>query len=282
MATRAWASGDPERAVEILSQVFEHDSKSFDAVYRRGVLRVHQTPRDALRDLQQAAALDPSHPGPPVFSGIALSSLSDFTGAQRAFNRGFQLAERRQGYSLADTSDAAREGLRALTVGRPLAAREAFGRALQDDRKNPALWYLFGAAALRAGLNDSCRVAAEQALKLRPRFPAAQSLLAATYVRDGETEPALRHLEQALDADPRLADAYHQRALLALKRSEYRDAATDLWVAMLEDPTVIDVYFSLGRALGVMRESEMAVSFLQNAEWIKSAADRYHDRIPGR
>lgn len=281
-AIRAWVSGTPDRAQEILSQVFEHDSKSFDAVYLRGVLRVDADPRGALRDLQQAAALDAKHPGPPMFTGVVQQSLSDFPGATRSFTQGLELAERRLGYSLPDTSDAAREGLRALIVGRPVAAHQAFSTALSTDAKNPVLWYLSGLAALRSGLTDSCLVAGTRALELRSRFPAAHSLLAAAYMREGQDALAREHIDAALAGNPRLADAYHQRALLALKRSEYRDAASDFCRAILEDPTVNDAYFSLARTLSTMRQGDTGMIFLQYAEWIRSAADRYHDRIPGR
>ncbi len=281
-ADEQWARGDLHRARSVLQSILERDSKSFPARYRLGVMEVDGAPREAMQDLEQAAALEPDHPGPRLFLGLVRLSLSDFAGAKREMEEAEALARKRQGVALADTTEVLRHGLDALLAQEPDAALADFRTALDRDSTRAEVWFYTGLAARRAGKLWEAEHAARRALELRPTFPQAHALLGGIYVAQGKEPEARRELQAALAERPDLATAYYQIAVLDQKESEYRDAALAYWHSLLEDPTVPDAFYNLGRLLTRMQMPAMSSVFLQHYEWVKTYLDRKYRRGPMR
>jgi len=273
-ADEAWAKGDLARARSILDTALEKDSKSFAARYRLGVILIDDEPREAIKDLEQAAALEPGHPGPRLFLGLARTSLSDFAAADRDMNAALELAAARRGYSLPDTGDDARQGIQAMHLEKYPEAMQDFRRALDRDSTQAALWYLYGDAARRAGALAEADHGAGRALALRSDFPAARTLHAAVLLDEDRKPEAHDVLAAVLARHPAYAAALYEEGLYLDGESEYRDALITYWHALLEDPTVPAHLLSPGRLLLRMQMPDEGVKLQQYFAWLHSFLER--------
>jgi tetratricopeptide (TPR) repeat protein len=277
-ADQAMTLGDLSRARLLLEGVLDGDPQSFAARYRLGALMVDESPREAMRELEDAAALEPGHPGPHGFAAMARYRLSDFDGAARELRAAWTLARARVGYSLPDTSEAVRKGLEALDQGRFAAAADTFAQVLAADSSQAIIWMLSGTALHRGGATDRAERAARQAVELDPDFPAARVLLASVWIAQRKLAEARRELDAVLADHPDLAEARYQLGVALGKENDYRDSALALWSAVLEDPTVPAYHQALGQILTRMDAADVGTDILQHAEWVRVFFDRQFGR----
>ena len=277
-ADQAMTLGDLPRARFLLEGAIERDPQSFAARYRLGALMADESPREAMRELEEAAALEPAHPGPHGFAAMARYRLSDFDGAARELRAAWTLARARVGYSLPDTSEAVRRGLEAIDEERFGAAVDAFTEALAADSSQAVAWALSGTALLRGGAVERAERAAQRALDLKPDLAAARVLLASAWIARGKLAEARRELEAVLAGHPDLAEAHYELGIAFGKNNDYRDSALALWSAVLEDPTVPAYHQALGQILTRMDAAEVGTNTLQHAEWVKVFFDRQFGR----
>jgi tetratricopeptide (TPR) repeat protein len=270
---RLWSQADIPRAVAALELVLESNNKSFAAWYRLGIHRTESSPREAIQTLEEAAALDPEHPGPRFFSGMARLRLSDFAGAETDMNLGYDLAQARLGYSLPETTEAARAGFDAIRRGRNGEAARNFTLALEDDDKNAVLWYLHAKARLGTGALDQALASVERALARDSRFSWAHALKAEIHLHQGSNEAALAEIDKALSLNPNLAAAHFQLGNLRLSESEFRDAILAYWMAVLEDPTVPEHHGMLGNTF-LQASRPQGIQHLQHLESLASFLTR--------
>jgi tetratricopeptide (TPR) repeat protein len=276
-ADRMLVQGDAAKAGEILRGVLERNTKSFDARYRLGVLAMETDPRASLSDLEGAASLDPSHPGPRFFSGLTRLGLNDFRGSEREMKEGAALDRARDGLAPADTTTPAEVGLVALGRGAYPEARDALSRAIEEKPEDASLWCFYGRACLETKDLQKGAEALTRAVELDDRLPAAQALLAVVRFREGRLKEAADYAQAALDLDPRSATARHVQGLVLLRQSEYRTAALCLWLAVLEDPTVAEHHFSFGEAL-VRMDLDLGTVHMQHGEWVTAFLDKQRAR----
>jgi Flp pilus assembly protein TadD len=282
LADHAWSRGDTAQAVALLTEVVQKSPRSFPARYRLAFLRMELDPTEAIREFEEVARLDPKHPGPLFYTGIARLRLSDFAGADRDMRRGYALAQARRGYSLEDTSEAARRGIDALHTGQFAQATDAFTKALETDPKNPVLWFLKARSLATGGSLPAAGEAVARAIELRPHFPAARALHAELLLATKQKEPAQQELLIALKEDPNLAAAHYQMAVLHYAESEYRTAALDLWQAILVDPTVAEPHHLLGQIFMDMDQNAQGAIYYQHFESITGFLQSYFDSTPDR
>src|SRR5262245_58406769 len=98
LADQAWCRGDSLQAQSLLEDVVKHHPKSFPALYRLAIFPIDGEPEVSLQRLTDLARLDPKHPGPVFYAGLARLRLNDFTRAEEDLRRGYALAEKRRGY----------------------------------------------------------------------------------------------------------------------------------------------------------------------------------------
>jgi len=278
LADRAWCRGDSLQAQTLLEDVLRHHPKSFPARYRLAIFPIDGQPDVALERLTDLARLDPKHPGPVFYAGLARLRLNDFTRAEEDLRRGYALAEARRGYALDDTSDAAREGLAAWMGGRYPAAAAAFGRAVAADPGNATLWFLEGRAAASTGDMDGALQAVDKALAKRPSFPVAHALKAEILHLKKQGPEARAEVEQALKEEPLQAEALYQLGILDLEDGEVRAAAIDFWRAVLADPTYPPPHQALGQTFMHMEQARQGMPFYQHYEWVQGFLARYSGR----
>ncbi len=277
-ADRALTLNDVPRARTILEGLLVQDPDAFAPRYRLGALGVDDAPRDAIANLEAAAALEPAHPGPPGFTALARYRLSDFQGAERALRMAWDLARTRAGLSLPDTSEALRRGIEELHGERFVAAVDAFAEVLAADSSQAAVWVLSGRALRRGGALDRAERAAARALDLSPDLPAARVLRASVWTAQGKLAEARAELEALIEGHPDLAEAHYELGLAHRKNNDYRAAALAFWRAALADPTETEHHQALGQILLRMGAPEAGTNALQHAEWVRGFFDRRFGR----
>jgi len=268
-ADRLYARGDFDETMSVLRQTLEQDSKSFLARYRLGVLELDGNPRQGLTDLEQAASLRPTHPGPRFYAGIARIRLSDFDGGDREMETALGLAGARLGVALPETSDGVREGLAALQEGRLRVADERFTAATGKEPKNAVLWLLLAKVLMEGGDPGRAGDAVNRALDLDSSLAPALVLRSQWHLLRDEKEAARSDLEKALLRAPDLAAAHLQLGHQLQAESEYRAAILEFWLAVLADPTVADAHSMLGNSMLGANLTYGAVH-LQNLEWLNA------------
>jgi len=269
LADRAWARGDSLQSQSVLEELLRHHPKSFGALYRMALFPIDSQPEVALERLTELARLDPKHPGPVFYAGLARLRLNDFNRAEEDLRRGCALAQAQLGYALDDTSEAAREGLAAWKSGKFSAAAAAFGRAVAADPGNATLWYLEGRAAVSAGDLEGAMQATEKALAKRPSFAAAHALKGEILRLKKQAPEARQEVELALKDDPQRVEALYQLGLLDLDAGEARAAALDFWHAVLADPTYPPPHQALGQTFMRMEQPRQGMPFYQHYEWVQ-------------
>jgi tetratricopeptide (TPR) repeat protein len=278
LADRAWCRGDSLQAQSLLEDVVKHHPKSFPALYRLALFPIDAAPELALEKLTDLSRLDPRHPGPVFYAGLARLRLNDFTRAEEDLRRGYALAEKQRGYALEDTSDAAREGLSAFKGGKYSAAQAALGRAVAADPDNATLWFLEGRAAVSGGDLDGAMQAVDKALAKRASFPAAHTLKGELLRLKKQNAAAREQVALALRDDPDEAEALYQLGLLELDAGEVRAAAIDFWRAVLADPTFAPAHQALGQTFMHMEQARQGMPFYQHYEWVQGFLARYRGR----
>ena len=272
-ADRMWSQGDIPRAVGVLQTVVAEHPDSFDAWYRLGIHRLDGDLRLAEDALDRAGKLNPEHPGPPFFTAMRRIRFSEFAKADEDMMRADALAQPRLGYSLADTSAAAKEGLDALLHESYGEAAESFARALETDGDNAVLLYLHGRALLRNGAAKEAEDVVQRALALNPDLAVAHVLMSELHRWRKQVEEARREADLALSQNPHLAAAHFQKGALNLEESEFRDAILEFWAAVLDDPTVPRYHHLLGNTLQAASRPQ-ATLHLQHVEWARSFIGR--------
>jgi len=278
LADRAWCRGDSAQAQSLLDDLLKHHPKSFPALYRLAIFLIDGEPDVALERLNDLAKLDPKHPGPVFYAGLARLRLNDFTRAEEDLRRGYALAEKRRGYALDDTSASAREGLTAYRAGHFQAAAAAFGRAVAADPDNATLWFLESRAALSAGDMNGATEAIGKALAKQGAFPTAHAFKAEILRLKKQGAEARQEVELALKDDPENAEALYQLGLLDLDDAEVRTAAIDLWRAVLADPTFAPAHQALGQTFMHMEQARQGMPFYQHYEWVLGFLSRNSGR----
>jgi tetratricopeptide (TPR) repeat protein len=278
LADRAWSRGDSLQAQRVLEDLIRDHPKSFAARYRLALFPIDSEPEVALERLSELGRLDPKHPGPVFYAGLARLRLNDFTRAEEDLRRGYALAEVRRGYALEDTSEAAREGLAAWRNGRHPAAAAAFERAAAADPENATLWFLVARADASVGNLDQALPAVEKALAKRSDFPVARALRAEVLRLKKRRPEARQELDRALEEDPEEVQALYQLGLLDLDEGEVRSAAIDFWRAVLADPTFPAPHQALGQTFQRMEQPLQGIPFHQHFEWVSGFLVRYLGR----
>lgn len=121
-------------------------------------------------------------------------------------------------------------------AGREEAAREALGKALALDPKQPVALRNSARQLLQAGDRAAAHAAAEAALAGAPADPLNKLALAATLEGGPENERAQALVEEVVAEAPDLAEGYFSRASLRLRQGRTQDADADLNKALALKP----------------------------------------------
>lgn len=221
----------------------------------------------ALRDLEQAARLDPDAPRPMELLGDVNDALGHHTKAIDYYSRFLAIDDRAQRvfYKLA---------LAHYRSGRPAAALEPVRRAVALDRQFTEAYYLLGLCERETRHVDEAASAFKRALLVNPSFSPAREALAALESARGRRRDSIEQLEAlaALEPSPaRLIDVAE-----AYIRAGRLDAAVlTLGRAADRYPTSASVYMSLARFwLDVAEEQADRIAASNASRAVQAAAAR--------
>lgn len=245
----ALARDDSYAAIEAFSVAISWKGDSMAAHLKRGeAYRRRNEFAAALRDLRQAAVLDPLATYPRELLGDVhyAQALSAPTSAPVLFRRA---VDRYRECAALDDSSARVQyklGLASYRAGQLPAATEALRRAVRLDPLLAEAHYALG-ICLRAAQKTTQAIASlERAVALAPTLLAAREELAHVYDRLGRHEARLTHLEALVALQP---GAARERALgLAYARAGHLDRAVgQLSHAVQRYPDDAATYVAVGR-----------------------------------
>jgi len=245
---RLLAVGDAALAHEQLSAAIEAYSgaialrkdsmlgwlKRGDTYRRRGEF----TP--ALRDLQQAAALDPAALRPIEVLGDVYDAIGQHGKAANEYSRFVGLDDRsaRVLYKLA---------LAHYRNGRSSAAVEPVRKALALDRQMPEAQYLLGLAERDLKQPERAIEALSRAVSLSPAFAAAREELASVELSAGRRRDSLEQLDALAALEPQRLDRLIELALANARSGRFESAILTLRRATDRYPESPALYRAVAR-----------------------------------
>jgi len=192
----ALAQGRTYAAIEAFSGALAFRPGSMLAHLRRGEAYQQQESLDAaLRDLAEAARLDPNATQPLERLGEVYAEQGDYAKAAEWFSRA---ADR----DVSSAPLAYRAGYGLYRAGKVEEAVAPFTRAAAQAPDAAQMHHALGLALRDSGDTAAARASLEKAVALAPALIAAREALAELLGREGHTAERLRHLEALAALDP--------------------------------------------------------------------------------
>jgi tetratricopeptide (TPR) repeat protein len=236
--------------------------KRGDTYRRRGDLV------SALRDLEQAARLDPTALRPLELLGDVNDALGHHARAIDLYSRFLALDDRapRVLYKLA---------LAHYRAGHAMAAVDAANKAIAIDRRFTEAYYLLGLAERDARRADQADAAFRRALTINPSFTAAREELASLDGTRGRRRDSIEQLEAIAALEPDRPDRLIDVALAYAHNGRVDSAVATLARAADRYPGSADVYLVLARVwLDVAEEGDDPAAVQKALAAVRAAAER--------
>lgn len=208
--------------------------KRGDSYRRRGELTA------ALRDLREAAALDPSAPLPVELLGDVNVGMARYERAAEHYRAFIALDDRapRVFYKLALTY---------YRNGRAAMAIEPLRQAVAIDGRFAEAHYLLGLCLRDRRQGEEALGALTRAVEVNPTFTAAREELADLYFATGRSQPAIEQLEALAALEPARAERLVSVGLAYARLGRTDTAILTLGRAAERYPEEPAVYTALGR-----------------------------------
>ena len=232
----AMAAGDNYGAAEAFSGAIALRPTSMVAHYRRGEAYLAQRRMDqALRDLRQAARLEPDATLPLLALGRLHELNGEYSQAVDAYERAAAKLRSEDPLVLYLLALARYRGGSAANA--PASAEKPLVDALARREAFPEAHYLLGLVRRDTNNIDGAIASLETAVRLAPEMVAAREELADLYRQLGRSIDEMRHL-QALARDDSRPERRIAMAMAETRREQYVMALDTLKDAPLTDPRV--------------------------------------------
>jgi tetratricopeptide (TPR) repeat protein len=236
----ALAAGQTFDAIEAFSGALTLKPESMLASLKRGdTYRRRGEYSAALRDLGQAASLDPAAPRPIELLGDVQTALGQYAAAAAEYQRYLALDDRAPTvlYKLA---------LAHYRSGVPERAVDPLRRAVAIDDRFPEAHYLLG-LCLREANRTQALQSLRRALEINATFAAAREELARVYEQMGRWTDAIDQLETLAALEPTRAERLVNVGLAYARIGRRDTAVLTLGRAAERHPNAAVVYTALGR-----------------------------------
>jgi tetratricopeptide (TPR) repeat protein len=236
----ALAAGQTFDAIEAFSGALTLKPESMLASLKRGdTYRRRGEYSAALRDLGQAAFLDPAAPRPIELLGDVQTALGQYAAAAAEYQRYLALDDRAPTvlYKLA---------LAHYRSGVPERAVDPLRRAVAIDDRFPEAHYLLG-LCLREANRTQALQSLRRALEINATFAAAREELARVYEQMGRWTDAIDQLETLAALEPTRAERLVNVGLAYARIGRRDTAVLTLGRAAERHPNAAVVYTALGR-----------------------------------
>jgi tetratricopeptide (TPR) repeat protein len=228
-------------AIEAFSGALTLKKGSMLAYLRRGdTYRRRGEHAKALRDLREAAALDPTAPQPIELLGDVNSAMGRHERAAELYEQYLTLDDRavRVLYKLA---------VAAFRTGQSAEAIEPLRKAVALDDRFPEAHYLLGMCLRAQRLDEEALAALSHAVELNPAFIAAREELANLHAARGERRQGIEQLEAIAALEPARPERLVTVGLTYARMGQPDAAILTLGRAAERYPDTPAVYTALGR-----------------------------------
>ena len=263
---RALAADQTFVAIEAFSGAIALKGDSMLAYLKRGDTYRHRGElAAALRDLRQAAALEPTAPRPAELLGDVNAAMGRYERAIEDYRRFLTLDDRspRVYYKLALTH---------YRYGQEAQAIEPVRAALAIDPRMGEAHYLLALCLRDVGRGPDAVEALRRAIRLNPAFAAAREELAALHFSAGSGREGLEQLEALAALEPGNPERSVQVGLAYARQGRIEGALVTLSRAAERFPDDPAVYTALGRLWLDMGSDRVSVR--KALEALQPAAER--------
>lgn len=236
----ALASGQTFSAIEAFSGALAFKPDSMLASLKRGdTYRRRGEFSAALRDLGQAAFLDPAAPRPIELLGDVQAAMGQYAAAANEYQRYLTIDDRAPSvlYKLA---------LAHYRNGAPARGADALRKAIAIDDRFAEAHYLLGLCLRETDRQQALR-ALRRALEINATFAAAREELARLYEDMGRFQDAIDQLEALAALEPTRPERLVNVGLAYARVGRRDTAVLTLGRAVERHPEATVVYTALGR-----------------------------------
>jgi protein O-GlcNAc transferase len=255
----AVARGKTLEAIEAFSGALTPKPDSMIARLMRGeTYRQQGEFSSAVRDLTEAAALDPTAPRPLELLGDALAAMGQHQAAAMHYDRSLRLDDRapRVVYKL---------GLAHYRSGDILQAIESLRRAVSLDDRLAQAHYLLGVCLRDRRPRSQAERALLRAVELDPALAAAREELVTLYTDSGRQRQAIEQLEALSALEPNRPERLVRVGLAYARLGRHDAAVLTLGRAAERHPDSSLVFTALGRVWLDFAENERDQEALDKA-----------------
>jgi predicted O-linked N-acetylglucosamine transferase (SPINDLY family) len=271
-AELAAREGDPERAIQLYSNVIRLQPKHGMACYKRGnVLKDSGKLEAALASYDLAIELDPDHANAFCNRGAVLERMNRLDEALASFNRAIALNPR-------DAFAHCNRGILLGRLGRPEEALASFDQAIAANRGYAEAYFNRGSLLQELRRLDEALASYGEAIQIAPGFVPAYLRRGMLQLEMKQSDAALASFDKTIELDPRLAAAHCYRGVLL--EAERPDAALASYDKAIElDPRFAEAYYNRGVLQQRAKNPEAAMADYDKAiELVPHFAEAHSNR----
>ena len=261
-------------SIQYFNQVIRLKPYLSEPYFYRAIAKIQlEDYQGALRDCNAAIERNPFSPGCYYARGYIYRQLNRLEEAEADYTEALRFSPENRTYMLlrADTRaqmkhyDAALEDISQMLKREPqsasvwgekghicilkkdtLTALEAFEKASQYDKTNPAVWSALGVTNLMLNREDEAYVQLTQAINLVSKWAGDYINRGIIHYHRHNYRGALSDYDQAVKIAPKEADCYYNRGVMRQEVGDYNRALEDLNTAISLDPERTEMRYQRG------------------------------------
>ena len=261
-------------SIQYFNQVIRLKPYLSEPYFYRAIAKIQlEDYQGALRDCNAAIERNPFSPGCYYARGYIYRQLNRLEEAEADYTEALRFSPENRTYMLlrADTRaqmkhyDAALEDISQMLKREPqsasvwgekghicilkkdtLTALEAFEKASQYDKTNPAVWSALGVTNLMLNREDEAYVQLTQAINLGSKWAGDYINRGIIHYHRHNYRGALSDYDQAVKLAPKEADCYYNRGVMRQEVGDYNRALEDLNTAISLDPERTEMRYQRG------------------------------------
>lgn len=269
-------------SIQYFNQVIHLKPYLSEPYFYRAIAKIQlEDYQGALRDCNAALERNPFSPGCYYARGYIYRQLNQLEQAEADYTEALRFSPENRTYMLlrADTRaemkhyDEALEDIDHMLRREPqaasvwsekgricilkndtMAALEAFTRATDYDKTNPAAWSALGVTSLMLNREDDAYVQLTQAINLGSKWAGDYINRGLIHYHRHNYRGALSDYDQAVKLAPKEAETYYNRGVMRQEVGDYNRALTDFNKAIDLDPERVEMRYQRGLVLMQLKQ----------------------------
>lgn len=263
-------------SIQYFNQVIRLKPYLSEPYFYRAIAKIQlEDYQGALRDCNAAIERNPFSPGCYYARGYIYRQLNQLEKAEADYSEALRFSPENRTYMLlrADTRaemeryDDALEDIERMLRREPqaaavwsekgrisilkndtLTALDAFTKATEYDKTNPAVWSALGVTSLMLSREDDAYVQLTQAINLGSKWAGDYINRGLIHYHRNNYRGALSDYDQAVKLAPKEAECYYNRGVMRMEVGDYNRALTDFNKAIELDPERVEMRYQRGLA----------------------------------